>query len=206
MITALQARFPKQCFALYRNVLLETADSGTGTGIYRRTAAHARRMQQIPGHEEAFAELMADIVETYARRTGLIQALGELATLGRDWRERVRKERIAKVTPAQMQRMTLDELAQFCPIGEEDRDKLQGTHVAWQRSNAALVWAILIKHKGTMDASALTDAIAAHRDVRAQSAAAQRSGGLRVLEALGYVEIEREGNRLRQVRLVKKQS
>jgi hypothetical protein len=203
MIAVLQERFPTECFALYRQVLLDTADSGTGASIYRQTAAHARRMQRIPGHAEAFAKLMAEIVEKYSRRVGLMQELGALATLGRDWRDRVRQERIARVTPGQMQRMSLDELAQLCPIGEEDRDKLQGTHVAWQRSNAALVWAILIKHGGTMDADAITEAIVTHREIPAPRAAAYRSGGLRLLDALGYVDIAREGNKLRQVRLVK---
>lgn len=99
--------------------------------------------------------------------------------------------------------MSLDELAQLCPIGEEDRDKLQGTHVAWQRSNAALVWAMLIKHGGTMDADMITEAIVAHREIPASRAAAHRSGGLRLLETLGYADIAREGNKLRQVRLVK---
>lgn len=205
MIAVLQERFAAECFALYRQVLLETADSGTGARVYRQTAAHARRMQQIPGHAEAFAKLMAEIVDKYSRRTGLMQELGELAALGRAWRDQVRKERVTRVTPRQMQRMGLDELAQLCPIGEDDRSKLQGTSVAWQRSNAALVWAILIKHGGSMDAEAITAAIAAHRQIPASRAAAYRSGGLRVLDALGYVEIARQGHTLRQVRLVKTQ-
>jgi hypothetical protein len=38
--------------------------------------------------------------------------------------------------------------------------------------------------------------------MRLPSASGIRSGGLRLLEALDYVAIDREGNRLRQVRLL----
>jgi hypothetical protein len=52
-----------------------------------------------------------------------------------------------------------------------------------------------------MDATDITDVIATHRNLRSPSASGIRSGGLRLLEALNYVEIDREGNRLHQVRL-----
>jgi hypothetical protein len=54
-----------------------------------------------------------------------------------------------------------------------------------------------------MDATDITGAIARHRNMRLPSASGIRSGGLRLLDALDYVEIEREGNRLRQVRVLK---
>jgi hypothetical protein len=53
-----------------------------------------------------------------------------------------------------------------------------------------------------MDAADITDIIARHRNMRLPSASGIRSGGLRLLEALDYVAIDREGNRLRQVRLL----
>ena len=53
-----------------------------------------------------------------------------------------------------------------------------------------------------MDAAAITEAIAAHRKLGSPSAAAIRSNGLRLLEDLACVSIDREGNRLRRVRLL----
>jgi hypothetical protein len=93
--------------------------------------------------------------------------------------------------------MDLDELARHCPIDPETARRLGG-----QRGSAALVWAILLQHDGSMDAADITDIMARHRHMRLPSASGIRSGGLRLLEALEYVAIDREGNRLRQVRLL----
>lgn len=58
-------------------------------------------------------------------------------------------------------------------------------------------------HGGKMDAADISEIISKHRNIGIQSAGAQRSIGLKILSTLGYVEIDREGNRLREVRLVK---
>ncbi|MBI2950822.1 hypothetical protein HYY27_01940, partial [bacterium] len=203
MIRLLRERFPADCFDLYRKVLRDVLDSGTGRGVYNTAAFHARQMKDIPGHEEAFAELMAEVVEKYSRRSSLMSALGDMVELGRAWRDRARRERLEKATAGRLKGVNLDELVELCPIQESDRKKLKGTHVTWQRGTAATVWAVLTAHGGRMDAADITEAIARHRGCKQISAGAVRSGGLRVLEALGYVEIHREGHHLREVRLVK---
>lgn len=203
MIKLLRERFPAECFKLYRKTLWDIVDSGTGNTVYRSAAFHARQVKEIPGHEGAFAELMADVVDKYSRRSGLMSALGDLAELGRAWKDRTRRERFEKMSSGPLKKMNLDELIELCPIQESDREKLKGTHVAWQRSNAALVWAILTARGGKMDAADITEAIAQHRGCQQTSASATRSGSLKMLEALGYVKIKREGQHLREVRLVK---
>ncbi|PON15018.1 hypothetical protein C2W62_26005 [Candidatus Entotheonella serta] len=65
-----------------------------------------------------------------------------------------------------------------------------------------MIWAILVKHGGTLDATEITNILARSQNISVQSAAAKCSGGLRLLEVLGHVDIERQGNRLRQVRLL----
>jgi hypothetical protein len=155
-------------------------------------------MRDIPGQEEAFGQFMAEVIDTYKRRTSLMSTLGELATVGRDWQQRQRQEGFQRLTPARAKTMDLDELASHCPLDPETARRMGG-----QRGSAALVWAILLQHGGTMDATDITGAIARHRNMRLPSASGIRSGGLRLLDALDYVEIEREGNRLRQVRVLK---
>jgi hypothetical protein len=54
-----------------------------------------------------------------------------------------------------------------------------------------------------MDATDITDVIAEHRNLQPPSASGIRSAGLRLLEALDYVAIDRQGTRLRRVRLRK---
>ena len=112
--------------------------------------------------------------------------------------ERQRQEGVKKLTAAQTKTMDLDELARHCPIDPETARRMGG-----QRGSAALVWAILLQHDGAMDATDITSMIAKHRNMRLPSASGIRSGGLRLLEALDYVAIDREGNHLRQVRLLK---
>ncbi|MBI2503695.1 MAG: SWIM zinc finger family protein [Candidatus Latescibacteria bacterium] len=203
MIELLRERFPAECFKLYQKVLWQVVDSGTGRGIYQQAASHARQLQKIPGHEEAFAQLILEITSKYSRRSGLIQALGELVRLGQEWRGRAAKSRLEKLTPKQLKQVGLEELGVLCPIQEEEWKKVRGFYGESQRAIARLIWAILTRQGGTMEAAAITEAIAQHRGCRPQSAAAQRSIGLNVLKQLAYVEIERKGNRLGTVRLTK---
>lgn len=198
MIRRLRDHFPEACFDLYRKVVTNLLESGTGQSLYNSIASHARQMRDIPGQEEAFGQFMAGVIDTYKRRPSLMSTLGELATIGRNWQERQRQEGFKNLTPAQAKAMDLDELASHCPIDPETARRMGG-----QRGSAALVWAILLQHGETMNATDITDVIAQHRNMRSQSASGIRSGGLRLLEALDYVEIDREGNRLRQVRLLK---
>ncbi len=203
MIQVLQGRLPEECFKIYQKVLWKIVNSGTGQGIYRQAVHHARQMAKIPGHEEAFAKLMWEIVDKYSRRSGLIGALGDLAKLGREWHDRTRKERFEKLTPKRLKSVDLNELAEFCTIEDVEKKQVQRRYAEGQWSTAALIRAILIKHGSKMDAADITTVIAEHRGCQTQSAASARSSGLRVLEDLGYVEIDREGNRLREVRLIK---
>ena len=201
MIQVLQDRFPAECFKIYQKVLWKIVNSGTGQGIYRQAAHHARQMAKIPNHEETFAKLIWEIIDKYSRRSGLINALGDMAELGKAWKDRMRKAWVEKATPRQVKEMGLDDLAALCPAGDEDMEKLP--YMGSQRNSAALVWAILTVHGGKMDAANITTAIAEHRKVSKQSAGAVRSNGLKILETLSYAGIDREGNRLREVRLIK---
>lgn len=198
MIRRLREHFPAACFDLYRQVVTDLLESGTGQSLYNSIASHARQMRDIPGQEEVFGQFMAEVIDTYKRRTSLMSTLGELATIGRTWQERQRQEGFKRLTLEQAKAMDLDELASHCPIDPETARQTGG-----QRGSAALVWAILLQHDGTMAATDITDAIAAHRNMQGSRASGIRSGGLRLLESLDYVEIERQGNRLRQVRLLK---
>lgn len=198
MIRRLREHFPEACFDLYRKVVTNLLESGTGQSLYNSIASHARQMCDIPGQEEAFGQFMAGVIDIYKRRPSLMSTLGELVSIGRDWQERQRQEGFKSLTPAQAKAMEIDELARHCPIDPETARRMGG-----QRGSAALVWAILLQHDGSMDAADITDIIARHRNMRLPSASGIRSGGLRLLEALDYVAIDREGNRLRQVRLLK---
>ncbi len=204
MIEALQDRFPTACFDLYKQMLLDLADSGADRRIYQQVADHARQLQKIPDHDEDFAQLMGEVVEKYPRRLGLMEELGELAELGKQWRDRARRARYERATSGAMTNMSIDELMHVCPIGHDDQKKLRGERITWNRSSAALVWAVLTAYGGRMDAADITTAIVEHRHCMPQSAGSQRSTGIRMLEALGYIEVERQGNRLCGVRLIKK--
>jgi hypothetical protein len=197
MVRRLRDHFPEACFDLYRKVVTNLLENGTGQSLYNSIASHVRQMRDIPDQEEAFGQFMAEVIDTYKRRPSLMSTLGDLATIGRDWQERQRQEGLKSLTQAQVKTMDLDELARHCPIDPETARRMGG-----QRGSAALVWAILLQHDGSMDAADITDIIARHRNMRLPSASGIRSGGLRLLEALDYVAIDREGNRLRQVRLL----
>jgi hypothetical protein len=203
MIKAAQDRFPAECFDLYRKVVLDLADSDTDRRIYRQVAFHARRLQTIPGHEQAFAELMAGLVETYSRRRGLMEELGDLAALGKAWLDQVRQTRLERVSAKQMKGMDIGELVAVCPISDAEQEKL-GRRTTWQRGSTGLVWAVLKSQGGRLDAADITAAIAAYRGCTQQSAGSQRSNGIRMLEALGYIKVEREKNKLGEVRLIKR--
>ena len=198
VIRRLRDHFPEACFDLYRQVVTDLLESGTGQRLYDSIASHARQMHDIPGQEEAFGQFMAGVIDTYKRRPSLMSTLGALVTIGRNWQERQRQEGLKSFTSAQANAMDLDELARHCPIDPEAARQVGG-----QRGSAALVWAILLQHGGAMDATDITDVIAEHRNMRPPSASGIRSGGLRLLQALDYVAIDREGTRLRQVRLLK---
>ena len=83
---------------------------------------------------------------------------------------------------------------------------MKGSRTTWQRGSAALVWAILSAHGGRLEGADITDAIAAYRGCQPHTAGAQRSNGLRMLEALGYAEVKRQGNRVGAVRLIGKKT
>jgi hypothetical protein len=188
---------PEACFDLCRQAANRLLERGTGERLYRGVAAHARLMRDIPGQEDRFGEYMAWMTETYRRRPSLIRMLGDLAVIGQDWRER--RRRSGNLVPADASEMGVDELASRCPIHLEATALIAK---GGQRSAAALVWAVLVRNGGTLDAAAITEAIATHRGLGAPSAAAVRSNGLRLLEDLACVSIEREGHRLRRVRLL----
>ena len=196
MIRRLSDHRPDACFDLCRQAANRLLEQGTGERLYRGVAEYARLMRDIPGQEDRFGEYMAGITETYRRRPSLIRILGDLALIGQDWRER--RGRQESLAPAGAAAMSIDELVRRCPIHFELKGPIAR---GGQRSAATLVWAILVRSGGTMEAAAITAAIASHRRLPSPSAAAVRSSGLRLLEDLDCVSIEREGNRLRRVRL-----
>ena len=135
-----------------------------------------------------------------------MEELGDLAELGKAWKERARRARLERVSAKKMKSMGIDELIVLCPIGEEDKAKLKGSRTTWQRGSAALVWAILTTHGGRLEGTDITEAIVAYRGCQPYTASAQRSNGIRMLEALGYAEVERQGNRVGTVQLVGKKA
>ena len=82
---------------------------------------------------------MAELVEKYPQRTGLMEELDELAELGKEWRDCARRARYEKATAGKIKNMDIDELMHICPIGDDDREKLRGERVTWNRASAALV-------------------------------------------------------------------
>ena len=202
MIELLQDRFPEACFDLSRQALLEMTESASDHRYYQQITIRARHLQKIPGHQEEFAQFMGELVERYSRRISMIDELGELAELGKQWQARSRKARYEQIMAGGADKMDIDELMELCPIDEDDREKLRGTGVNWNRAGATLVWSILTAYGGKMDAAEITTAIAEHRNCMPQSAGSQRSSGIRILEALDYIEVDRQGNRLGEVRLM----
>jgi len=85
VIRRLRDHFPEACFDLYRQVVTDLLESGTGQRLYDSIASHARQMRDIPGQEEAFGQFMAGVIDTYKRRPSLMSTLGELVTIGRNW-------------------------------------------------------------------------------------------------------------------------
>jgi hypothetical protein len=81
-----------------------------------------------------------------------MSTLGDLATIGRDWQERQCQEGFKSLSQAQAMAMDLDELTRHCPIDPETARRMGG-----QRGSAALVWAILLQHGGSMDAADITE-------------------------------------------------
>ena len=81
-----------------------------------------------------------------------MEELDELAELGKEWRDRARRARYEKATAGKIKNMDIDELMHICPIGDDDREKLRGERVTWNRASAALVWTVLTAHGGQMDA------------------------------------------------------
>jgi len=106
------------------------------------------------------------------------------------------------LTPERIDAMEVIDLAQYCPMDAAQARAKAPRLASGQVGNAAAIWAILVKHGGVLEANDITTILARAQQIQPQSAAAKRSGGLRLLEALGHVQIEREGNRLRQVRLL----
>jgi len=96
----------------------------------------------------------------------------------------------------------LEELISQCPLGEKDRQAVKRRGVVWARKQSVLVWAILEAAGGRMDATELSERIQKHRQMTRESAMATRSAGLKTLEVLGYVEVDRVANRLKEVRLL----
>ncbi len=197
MIRRLSDHRPVACFDLCRQAANRLLEQGTGERLYRGVAEYARLMRDIPGQDDRFGEYMAWMTETYRRRPSLIRILGDLALIGQDWRER--RGRQPSLVREDAAKMDLNEIVRRCPVHFELKGPIAR---AGQRSAAALVWAILVRSGGTMDAAAITEAIARHRRLPSASAAAVRSSGLRLLEVLACVSIDREGHRLRRVRLI----
>ncbi len=205
MMRKLRDHFPEACFDLYRQEITDLLNQGADPYAYEQIADYARQLQDIPDHEDAFGQFMSEIIDTYARRTSMMGMLGDLVQVGRAWKARQRLEGLEgwkQLTPDHIRKLDIRELAQYCPIDFTEARVKARRQAEGQGGNAPMIWAILVKPGGTLDATEITNILARSQNISVQSAAAKRSGGLRLLEVLGHVDIERQGNRLRQVRLL----
>src|SRR5712691_8406682 len=72
VIRRLRDHFPEACFDLYRQVVTDLLESGTGQRLYDSIASHAWQMRDISGQEEVFGQFMAGVIDTYKRRPSLM--------------------------------------------------------------------------------------------------------------------------------------
>jgi hypothetical protein len=202
-LDALGTRYPKESFELARD-LLGSILRGKGRRSLEKAGRLLLRMEGIPDHREQLLDLVAGLLAE-RRDPALEKQLGNLARASRE-RQQQRFRQLFEDLPAERARsLTLEELLPLFSVTAADRTRLNKRRVPWQPRNAALIWALLVQSGGTMEAAALTEAMARARGVEPASAASMRSSGLRMLEALGHAEVQRNGQRLGQVRLIRRE-
>ena len=187
---------PAAVFGLGRDRLLAALAEGTGRALYQRAARYAAVLSGIPGQEKSFSALILQIERTYRRRSSLLRELAPYLEAAHAWQERNRP------VPSDPGTADLDTLIAACPLSRRHRAQVVGARATWSAPYARLVWALLARWGGRVEAARLTEGIARHRGVRRESAMAARSQGLRVLEVLGWVEVERVDGRLGEARLL----
>ncbi len=197
LLRSLHDRFPAGCFELYHQLVLDYLNRGTGQHLYDGIATFVRQMHSLPGQEDSFGSLMVWIHTNYQRRINLMHALGEFITIGFEWHNRRVQEAYKNLTPDDARAMNLTDLSWYCPliqVAAKQADKKQQA--------AALIWAMLLQHGGSMEAKQISTVIAKELGIKASSASALRGQGLRLLEFLRLVEVIREHSRISQVNLL----
>jgi SWIM zinc finger len=202
MLRRLGERLPRESFELGREVVLKQAEHAWDERGYARVRAGLQELRAIPGQEEAFWDLVAELTQKQRRRSGLMRALGDWARESGERQARKRQALFEASDPDELRRMSLEEMMALCPIGEADRAVLWQKGVSRSLNTGRRVWAILAKHGGTMAAADIAKALVASGVKRLDSAKALCSAGLGILEALGRAEVDRTGGRLGMVRLL----
>ena len=197
LLHSLHDRFPASCFDLYHKLVVDYLNRGTGQHLYDNIAIFVRQMQALPGQGDSFGNLMVWIHDNYQRRINLMQALDEFITIGFEWHNRQVQEAYKNLTLEKVEELDLAELARYCPL---TRTATKQSEKGWQA--AALIWAVLLQHGGSMEAGLISAVIARELRISPSTAKAMRSKGLRLLELLHHVEVVREHNRISQVNLL----
>jgi hypothetical protein len=96
----------------------------------------------------------------------------------------------------------LEKLMASSPITDEHKDRLQAAGITWQPGIIRLIWAALKFHGGEMNGKDITEWIMFMRGCGKNSTAALRSLGLKALQFIGLVEVERVKNRVTKVILL----
>ena len=197
LLRSLHDRFPAGCFELYHQLVLDYLNRGTGQHLYDGIATFVRQMHSLPGQEDSLGSLMVWIHTNYERRINLMHALEEFITVGFEWHNRKVQEAYKNLTLDDAKAMNLTKLARYCPLTQvvaKQSDKRQQA--------AALIWAMLLKCGGSMEAGQISTVMAQELGITVSSASALRRQGLRLLELLHLVEVIREHSRIRQVNLL----
>ena len=197
LLRSLHDRFPAGCFELYHQLVLDYLNRGTGQHLYDGIATFVRQMHSLPGQEDSFGSLMVWIHTNYERRINLMHALEEFITVGFEWHNRKVQEAYKNLTLDDAKAMNLTKLARYCPLTQvvaKQSDKRQQA--------AALIWAMLLKCGGSMEAGQISTVMAQELGITVSSASVLRRQGLRLLELLHLVEVIREHSRISQVNLL----
>ena len=197
LLHSLHDRFPASCFELYQELVVDYLNRGTGQHLYDRIALFVRQMQALPGQGSSVGNLMVWIYDNFQRRINLMKALDEFIAIGFELHNRQVQEAYKNLTLEKAKALKLPELAGYCPLA---RTAVRQSHKEHQA--AALIWAALLQHDGSMEAGQISNVIAREMDISPTSANTIRGKGLSRLESHSHVEVVRELNRICQVNLL----
>lgn len=74
----LAERYPRDYFHAYKDLILPYADKSMGRDHYREVASHLKKMKEIKGFEEEFAEYLKMLRERFARRPAFLDEMKRL--------------------------------------------------------------------------------------------------------------------------------